>query len=229
MKQQVIRTLDTLKRVNAFYTNHAADFPASSLGGQQFAKVAAAVTQAGTLGEQQLTAGADAHNSVLSKATLRLLIHDDMAGINRVAHSLSLLGTADLDGKFAMPHSRGDQKLVNAARAFITEATPFKAPMTQLGLPADFLDTLKTHTDAFETAGSGQAAGTQSKASATAGLSDTAHDAVIALHVLDTIVRNTYKNDPQKLAEWTVASHVERNQTKAATPVPVPQPTPTAK
>ncbi len=222
MKKQVIHTLDALKRVNAFYTNHAADFPADSIGGQQFAKVAAVVTQAGNLGEQQLTAGADAHHSVLSKATLRLLIHDDMAGINRAARSLSLLGTVDLDGKFAMPHSRGDQRLVNAARAFITEATPFKAPMTQLGLPADFLDTLKTHADAFETAGTGKAAGKESKASATAGLSDTAHDAVIALHVLDTIVRNTYKNDPQKLAEWIVASNVERNQAKAAQPAPTP-------
>lgn len=222
MKKQVIRTLDTLKRVNVFYTNHTADFPATSIGGQQFAKVTAAVTQAGDLGEQQLTAGADAHNSVLSKATLRLLIHDDMAGINRAAHSLSLLGTAGLDGKFAMPHSRGDQKLVNAARSFITEATPFKAQMTQLGLAADFLDTLKTHTDGFETAGSGKAGGKETKAKATAGLGDTAHEAVIALRVLDTIVRNTYKNDAQKLAEWTVASHVERNQTKAAKPAPTP-------
>ena len=33
-------------------------------------------------------------------------------------------------------------------------------------------------------------------------------------------MRNTYKNDPQKLAEWTVASHVERTAKKTAKPAP---------
>ena len=220
MKKQVIRTLDTLKRVNVFAAKYAADFPPTSLGGQQFAKIAAAVTQTGNLGEQQLTAGADAHSSILSKATLRLLIHDGLTAINRAAHSLAMLGTAGLEGKFQIPHSRGDQKLVNAARSFITEATPFKARMVKLNLPVDFLDALKTEADAFETAASGKSSGKESRASATAGLSDTAHDAVIALHVADTIVRNTYKNDPQKLAEWTVASHIERTVKKTAQPTP---------
>jgi hypothetical protein len=39
---------------------------------------------------------------------------------------------------------------------------------------------------------------------------------------VDTIVRNIYRNDPQKLAEWTVASHVERAARKTAKPAPAP-------
>jgi hypothetical protein len=46
-------------------------------------------------------------------------------------------------------------------------------------------------------------------------LEDTAHKAAVALHVLKTIVKNTYKNNPAKLAEWATASHVEKH-----TPVP---------
>jgi hypothetical protein len=42
-------------------------------------------------------------------------------------------------------------------------------------------------------------------------LEDTANKAAIALHVLKTIVPNTYKNDPAKLAEWATASHVEKH------------------
>ena len=46
-------------------------------------------------------------------------------------------------------------------------------------------------------------------------------DAGITLHVLNTIVPNTCKNNPQKLAEWVVASHVEKH-----TPVPRAKPAP---
>jgi hypothetical protein len=56
---------------------------------------------------------------------------------------------------------------------------------------------------------------------ATSGLEDTAHKAAVALHVLNTLVRNKYKNDPAKLAEWTTASHVEKH-----TPVPKAKPAP---
>jgi len=56
-------------------------------------------------------------------------------------------------------------------------------------------------------------------------LEDAAHKAAVALHVLNNLVRNKYKNDPAKLAEWTTASHVEKH-----TPVPKakPAPAPTA-
>jgi len=41
------------------------------------------------------------------------------------------------------------------------------------------------------------------------------------LHVLNTVVKNTCKNNPAKLAEWATASHVEKH-----TPVPRAKPTP---
>jgi hypothetical protein len=215
MKKQVVFALNTFKTASIFGTKYAVDFPATSIAGQQFAKIAAAVPKTSDLAALQVSGASDAHVGALSKATLRLLIHDDLSHINQAAHTLALLGTAGVDGKFRMTHSKGDQSLINNGRAFITEATPFKTQMIQLGLAADFLDTLKTHTDGFETAAKTKATGKQSQAGATAGMSDTAHNAAIALHIVDTIVRNTYKNDPQKLAEWTVASHVERVAKKA--------------
>ena len=61
-------------------------------------------------------------------------------------------------------------------------------------------------------------------ANATSGLEDAAHKAAVALHVLNTLVRNKYKNDPAKLAEWTTASHVEKH-TPVTKAKPVPAPT----
>ena len=57
----------------------------------------------------------------------------------------------------------------------------------------------------------------------TGGIDDTTHKAAVALHVVDTIVRNKYKNDAAKLAEWTIASHVEKHTPVArAKPAPTP-------
>jgi hypothetical protein len=103
------------------------------------------------------------------------------------------------------------QDLLNSARAFASDAAPLKAQFISLNLPADFLDQLATHTGAFETASKTKGEGLGAQAGATGGLEDTAHKAAVALHVLATIVRNTYANNPVKRAEWVVASHVEKH------------------
>lgn len=116
-----------------------------------------------------------------------------------------------------MPHSNGDQALLNRARAFATDAVAFQAAFVSVGLAPDFIAHLTTDTNDFETAITAKGTGTGDQVSATGGLEDTAHKASIALHVLNTVVRNACKNDPAKLAEWAAASHVEKH-----TPVPRP-------
>jgi hypothetical protein len=91
--------------------------------------------------------------------------------------------------------------------------------MIGLGLPATFLTQLGTDITAFETAISAKGAGRATESGATGGIHDATHQAAISLHVLGTIVTNTYKNDPAKLAEWVIASHVEKH-----TPVPRAKP-----
>ena len=52
-------------------------------------------------------------------------------------------------------------------------------------------------------------------------MEDAAQKTAVVLHVLNTIVKKTYKNDPAKLAEWATASHVQRHTPKAkAKPAP---------
>jgi hypothetical protein len=215
MNQQVTSLTATFKNVAAFGEKYAADFAATSIGGQQLAIIRAAVTGTASLGAAQVSGADGTHSGVLSKVACRQHLHDDLLGIATAAHSLVLLGTAELDGKFLMPRSGGDQAMLNAARAFQIDAVPFTAQFISLGLAADFLTQLGAAITAFEAAiaAKGSALGTQ--AGATGGLEATAHQAAIALHVLNTIVKNTCKNDPAKLAEWATASHIEKH-----TPVP---------
>jgi hypothetical protein len=131
-----------------------------------------------------------------------------------------LLGTTGLDGKFLMPRNHGAQAMLNTARAFETDVPAFSAAFLSVGLAADFIARLTTDILAYEAAIAAKGAGATAQGGATGGLADTTHQAAIALHVLDTIVRNKYKPDPAKLAEWIIDSHVEKH-----TPVPRPKKT----
>jgi hypothetical protein len=214
--------LATFKTASAYGTKYAADFPAASIGGQQFALITAAVPIASTLAQAQVSGGSQLKAGVKSKAAAYKLLHDDLLAISDAAHSLVLLGTAGLDGKFHLPRSGGFQTMLTTARAFKTDAAPFSAAMIGLGLDPAFLTTLDMHIAALETAISAKGAGQSAQGGATGGIDDTTHKAAVALHVVDTVVRNKYKNDPAKLAEWVIASHVEKH-----TPVPHAKPAPT--
>ncbi|HTX22213.1 MAG TPA: hypothetical protein VMD27_10210 [Candidatus Aquilonibacter sp.] len=219
MKRKIASLAATFKTTAAFGAKYAADFPATSTGGQQFALVSAAVPQTATLGAAQVSGTESAHAGVLSKVAGRFHLHDDLHRIADAAHSLVLMGTAGLQGKFLMPRSGGDQALLNAARAFQTDAPAFSAQFIGLGLDPNFITNLGTDITNFEAAISAKGAGTGAQAGATGGLEDAAHKAAIALHVLKTIVPNVYKNNPAKLAEWATASHVEKH-----TPTPRAKP-----
>jgi hypothetical protein len=221
MKKREISLLATLKTTDAFGDKYGADYPAGSTGAKQFALVKAAVTATGDLGADQVAALQETHGSVLDEAALRLKLHGDLLAISTAAHSLVLLGTAGLDGLFHMPRHDGDQELLNTARAFAADAAPFQTQFVSLNLAATFIADLLQDIADFETAIKGKGKGKGKKAGATTGIAKTIHDAGIALHVLNTIVPNTCKNDPQKLAEWVVASHVEKH-----TPVPRAKPAP---
>ena len=122
-------------------------------------------------------------------------------------------------GNSACLATSGDQALLNTARAFRADADPFSAQFISVGLHADFLAHLDTDIANFEAAISAKGAGVGAQAGATGGLEEAAHKAAVALHVLGTIVKNTYRNNAAKLAEWATASHVEKH-----TPVPQPKP-----
>jgi hypothetical protein len=217
MEQKISSLVAALKTTDAFGIANAADFPATGLGGQQFALVHTFITSAATLGAGQVSGTEQTHSAVLGKVACRFHLHDDLIGITNAAHSLLLLGNTTIGGKFLMPHSNGDQALLNSARAFAADSVAFSAALISVGLPATFITTLNADITTFEGLITTKGTALTGQAGATGGLEDAAHKAAVALHVLKTIVPNTYKNNPAKLAAWATASHVEKH-----TPVPRP-------
>jgi len=215
MKQNEINLLATCKTVDTFGDENAADFPATSTGGKQFALIKAAVTATAGLGTDQVTADEEKHGGVLDEAALRLKLHTDLLNISTAVHSLVLLGATGLAGQFLMPRHGRDQELLNVARAFAADAAPIQAQLIELKLPATFLADLNQDISDFETAIKAKGSGKGKKGKATTGIAKIIHDAGIALHVLNTVVPNTYANDPAKRAEWVIASHVEKHTPKS--------------
>ncbi len=152
MKHKIASLTAAFKTTDAFGIANAADFPPTSVGGQQFALIHAAVPQTATLGAAQVSGAESAHAGVLSKVAGRFHLHDDLHRIADAAHSLALLGTAGLEGKFLMPRSGGDQALLDSARAFQADAAAFSTQFISLGLPATFITQLGADITDFETA-----------------------------------------------------------------------------
>jgi hypothetical protein len=216
---------DAFQRVKKFAADHAADFPPTSVGGQQFAKVVAAVPQAQAQAAGQLSAKGDRGQATLTKAQFHPDLHDQLKAISDSAHTLADLGTTGLDAKFRMPRSGGHGALLTAARQFLKDATPMKSQFLSVNLPADFLDTLDQTITNFDSATDDQTGGLEGQASATIGLAGTHAAARQALRALNTIVNNTYKNNPAVRAEWVVASHIQSGKAHHAAPTP-PAPSP---
>ena len=84
-------------------------------------------------------------------------------------------GNADLDGKFHMPRSAGDQALLNSARAFAADAVAFQAQFVSVGLDADFITHLNADITAFEAAVTTKGTGQTARGGATGRLDDAAH------------------------------------------------------
>ncbi len=212
---------DAFQRVKKFAADHAADFPATSVGGQQFAKVVAAVPQAQGQAADQLSAKGDRGQATKTKSQIHPDLHDQLKAISESAHTLADLGTPGLDAKFRMPRSGGHGALLTAARQFLQDATPMKTQFLSVNLPADFLDTLTQTISDFDSATDDQTGGLEGQSSATVGLAATNAAARKAMRALNTIVHNTYKNNPAVRAEWVIASHIESGKAHHAT-----QPTP---
>lgn len=209
MRDTEIRKVQALGRINDFGTARASDFPAASLGGQIWVEVKALIVELDKLGEAQQSAGGGARASAEVKRSARVLLLRLMRAMRETARAMEP-DTPGITEKFRVPTTNGDEALINAARSFITTATPLKADFLRREMPADFLEQLSAAIDQFESAVNSQNLNTGQRVSATAGVKSALSRAAKLRKELNPIVRNKYQDDPATLAAWESASHVER-------------------
>src|SRR5215472_11497712 len=124
MNMPDIRRYEMLVRVKEFGVAHADLFPTASVGAGLFEEVATAVdkvTQCGVTQSHRTVAS----NPSSDKAATRDALHASMVKIRRTAIAMKR-STPGLDGKFVLPRSHSDQRLLLAARGFLQDATPLR-------------------------------------------------------------------------------------------------------
>lgn len=214
------RRYDMFVRVKQFGAENTADFPAGSIGANQFAEVAAVVDLLDQLSGEQFAGFGDARFSFAGKNSARENVREDISDISRTARSMNYQ-FPNIAEKFRMPRGNNDQQLLSAARAFLTEAAPHEADFVSYGMPADFLADLEADIEAFEAALGTTGEAVDSHVEATAEIDEAVRRGMIAKRILDGVVKNIYRNNAGKLAAWTSASHIEKAPKKEEEPAPV--------
>ncbi len=209
MKDAEVRRLEMFIRVQEFHSAHAAQFPASSFAGQQFAVIDSVVSALETHSSAQSSGRSKVRESSSSKAATRDELLRDLQAISRTARAMALT-TPGLDNKFRVPYEAGNQVLLATARAFAADAEPLKEEFIKRGMPEDFLEDLQADIAELERAIADKAQGAEAHASATAAIDAEVERGMNAVRELDPIIRNMFADDPATLAAWMTASHVER-------------------
>ncbi len=204
-------------RVVQFIQDNAADFTAGVVAAQLAVLIGIIERLQTLLGDQAAGLG-NARFEFNDKDTARENLRQMLSHIAETAHSM-VYAFPGIDLKFRMPRNQSDAELLGKARAFLTEAAPYKnAFIDDYEMDKNFLIDLQTLIDEFEASMSETGTATDSHVAATAETGAEIRKGMIAVRTMNGAVMNKYRNNVGKLAAWLSASHVEKVPTKPRTP-----------
>lgn len=121
---------------------------------------------------------------------------------------------------FNMPTSTSAESLIETARAFVAAATPLKPLFLSREMPENFLESLTDTIQSYEEAVNKYNLHSANRAAARTMLTAACEQVFVLRRELDPIVRNKYRDDPEKLALWETASHLERPTRRSSSAEP---------
>jgi len=192
------------------------DFPANSIGGQRFSAMSDLDSKLNLHGSRWAQEKNAASAATQRKRTLLESVRRQMTAIRLTAVSCEPQ-MPGISQNFQMPTSLSGESLIEAARAFIASATPLKPLFLGREMPENFLEVLADTIQSYEEAVNDYNLHRANATAAKTMFKDTCNLALALKRELDPIVRNKYRNDPEKLALWEAASHLER-QARRSTP-----------
>jgi hypothetical protein len=216
MTDNQTRRLAALGKTLMFASLYPADFPSGGKAAQLRDEIRNAEAEANSGAAGQQSGHGSMKAGTRTKSDLYDELYDDLRAINRTAKAIAA-DEPGLEEKFRMPRSPSYAQVLATARAFVTDATPLAAKFVEYEMPADFLTDLAADIAAFEAA-EDQGAGLTNRVGATRTVSEAIMAGIAALRKLDPLMRNKYRNDPVKLAEWFTSSRVERVASKKKAP-----------
>ena len=224
MTRMEMRRYAMLARVRDFGQAHRDLFPESSVGGQAFATVAAAVAE---LSEHAVAKMSSAREGIRAKTEARHGLIDRLEAIARTAHAIAV-DRPGFDDSFKLPRQHSDEALVTIARVFIQDAEATKGQFVAHGLADTFLAELQKLLEKFEQAARDREAGRSARIAAHAGIERALLAGLAAVRKLDVIVANQLQHDSTVLAVWEGERRLDSTRRPKATaptinPAPAPQ------
>lgn len=209
MRSSETRKLNMFETAKVFIDESAADFASVAPYAANSAKLADVIAKMREAAAAQISGESTARQSTGDKSELIDDLWQMIRNINRAANAFEdeIPTAAD---KFRLPRNRSQQNLTASARAIITDAQPLKANFIEYGLQDDFLEELQQLVDDIEQSKTQTAAGSGQRAESTEALIEQAREGMNIIRRFDSIIRIKYQNNAQKLAAWTVASHLDR-------------------
>lgn len=224
MNDRENRRLQMFVRAREFGVAHSRDFADDGVGKGLFTTLTTTISEIENHAESEVSGKGHARQGTTTRSLAREAVREDIEAISQTAMAMSN-NIPGLDDNFQLPPRNNDQLLLNAAHAFVTEATPLRAQFIAHELPSDFLDNLSADISALETAINNHSNGVEGHVSAGAGIDEAIDRGIETVRRLDVVVRNRYSNNVTVLAEWTSASHTQREpRSKPTTPTPPPPP-----
>src|SRR5688500_4550041 len=219
MNKKNRRISEMATRMNGFLTAQDGAFPPNTIGGQRFTELGELVGKIDQLGSKQAQDRGSARAATESKKARREEIRRRMKEVRETAPDVGGQQPGN-SRNFLMPASKSDESLIEAARAFVAAATPLKPLFLSREMPENFLEALGDAIQSFEEAVNVCNLHRAGRAAAGSLLDDTCLKVVALRRELDPIVRNRYRNDPERLALWETASHLEKPAKKGAAAKP---------
>ena len=190
-------------------------------------KLTGAIVDLSTYASDQTGGALISQSSTQGKQSLRLaLMRDHMAPIARIAQAE--LPLTPQVAPLRMPRGRPTiPKLVSAAEGMAKAAAPYAGVFVDNGRSIDFIGQLNAAAGTLLASVSDHANIQGKRKTATKGLKAKLTAGRKIVHILDTYVKSTLKDDPILLAGWNTVKRVQRTGTRtAATPTAAPAPAP---
>lgn len=190
-----------------FNESNADDYASLPLAAENFSIINEVIERIKRADSKQ--SSGEGSRAVESKTVLRAAIRQKMKDYARTARALNI-DDAGFRRLFRIPDSDSDQYLIAVAREFVAGAIKYKAEFASLGIEAALADNLDNDADALENAIGDKAGADTTGTGATAEIEEAVETGMKAASILDAIMKNVYRNNPVKLAEWMSARHVKR-------------------
>lgn len=183
-----------------------------------FVNLKALVAEAREFGSLRQASGSARESSTQHKGVLKRSVVINMRSIARAAR-LKEEEEPDFVNELKIPETNLNyQRTIEVALSFIEKGTPLEADLREYGLKAGTLAELTEDTAALEQANRQQGSAATATVGANARLDNALKGILDLRRKIGSIAKNVLADNPQKLAEWLTASHIEKSGNHSKTP-----------